>query len=137
MSMLEKLVLKNGPNSSTTANMAFDMILAGIDTTGTALAFSLYLLSSNPEKQAILRDEVQTQLAKDNGRVTEADLAKMKYLRAVIREQGRLHPVGGGGARYIVEDVNLSGYLVPAKTLCIWNLDVMSRDENNFQEAER
>ena len=51
ISVLEKMIIKNGPKSPITYVMAFDMVFAGIDTTGNKLAFLVYHLSRNPDKQ--------------------------------------------------------------------------------------
>ena len=136
ISILEKLIIKNGPQSAIPFSMAFDMIIAGIDTTGNALAFNLYLLATNPEKQEILRQEVRQQMDSANGRITESGLAKMRYLKAVIREQARIHPVVNGSSRYTIEDVNLGGYHVPADTFFLWNLEIMGRDESLFDRPK-
>jgi len=45
VSVLEKLIIKNGFNSSIPVIMAFDMIVAGIDTTSNTAAFLLYHLA--------------------------------------------------------------------------------------------
>ena len=42
MSVLEKLIRRNGPDSAIVYVTAFDMVLAGIDTTGNTFAFLLY-----------------------------------------------------------------------------------------------
>jgi len=39
------MILKNGPDSPIAYVMAFDMVIAGIDTTGNTLAFLIYNLS--------------------------------------------------------------------------------------------
>jgi len=46
VSMLEKLILKHGPDSPIAFVMAFDMLIAGIDTTGNTSAFMLYNLAT-------------------------------------------------------------------------------------------
>ncbi len=45
VSVLEKLILKEGPGSNIPVVMAFDMVIAGIDTTGNTGGFLLYNLS--------------------------------------------------------------------------------------------
>lgn len=57
MSVLEKMILRNGPQSPIPLVTAIDMIFAGIDTTGNTLASLLYHLANNPEKQEKLRLE--------------------------------------------------------------------------------
>ena len=43
--MLEKLILKEGQDSSVPTVMAFDMLVAGIDTTASSIGFLLYNLA--------------------------------------------------------------------------------------------
>ena len=50
-SVLEKLILRCGPDSSVPAVIAFDMCVAGIDTTGNTIAFALGLLARNQRAQ--------------------------------------------------------------------------------------
>ena len=45
--MLEKLILRCGPDSSVPAVITFDMCIAGIDTTGNTTAFVLGFLARN------------------------------------------------------------------------------------------
>jgi len=45
VSILEKLILTNGPDSPIPTVMAFDMMIAGIDTTGNTSGFLLYNLA--------------------------------------------------------------------------------------------
>jgi len=42
ISVLEKLIIKNGPESPITVVMVVDMMVAGIDTTGNTAGFFLY-----------------------------------------------------------------------------------------------
>ena len=46
ISVIEKLILRNGPDSAITYVTAFDMVLAGIDTTGNTFAFLVYIFSN-------------------------------------------------------------------------------------------
>jgi cytochrome P450 len=63
------------------------MILAGHETTATALFWALYLLALDPETQEELASEVQG--AAMNG---APDIEKLKFTRAVIDETMRLYP---------------------------------------------
>ena len=47
MSVLEKLIVRNGQDSAITYVMAFDMVIAGIDTTGNTFAFLLYQVKNS------------------------------------------------------------------------------------------
>jgi cytochrome P450 len=61
------------------------MILAGHETTGTALFWALYLLALDPATQ----DEVAAEVARAGG---EIEIERMKFTRAVIDETMRLYP---------------------------------------------
>jgi unspecific monooxygenase len=63
------------------------MILAGHETTATALFWALYLLALDPVAQEQLADE-----ARQVPDVGEADLARLKFTRAVVDETMRLYP---------------------------------------------
>ena len=63
------------------------MILAGHETTATALFWALYLLALDPETQEQLAAEVQG--AAVNG---ASDIERLKFTRAVIDETMRLYP---------------------------------------------
>src|SRR5579871_3258792 len=68
-------------------DQAATMILAGHETTATALFWALYLLALDPD--------VQEQLAREAGGVAAndaADLDRLKFTRAVIDETMRLYP---------------------------------------------
>jgi cytochrome P450 len=61
------------------------MILAGHETTGTALFWALYLLALDPATQ----DEVAAEVTNAGG---EIEIERMKFTRAVIDETMRLYP---------------------------------------------
>jgi cytochrome P450 len=63
------------------------MILAGHETTATALFWSLYLLALDPLAQEQLAAE-----ARQVGANSEADLERLKFTRAVVDETMRLYP---------------------------------------------
>ena len=63
------------------------MILAGHETTATALFWSLYLLALDPATQEAVASEVKS--ATVNG---ELDMARLKFTRAVVDETMRLYP---------------------------------------------
>jgi cytochrome P450 len=63
------------------------MILAGHETTGTALFWSLYLLALDPASQETLAAEVQA--ATSDGAL---EIERLKFTRAVVDETMRLYP---------------------------------------------
>ena len=133
LSVLDKLILRNGANSAIVYVMAFDMVVAGIDTTGNTFAFLLYQLARHPDKQEKLRQEIASFKKAD---VSYQDLGQMKYLRACMQESMRIIPTAANMIRILPQDTVIRGYEVPAGTLATWYTGVMGRDPNLFPQPE-
>ena len=75
---------------------AMVLLVAGYDTTGSALAYCCYDLSKNPEVQDKLRSEVEEVCDTDDDQeITYDQLQSMTYLDQVLSETLRFHtPVG-------------------------------------------
>lgn len=93
--------------------MAEDMLLAGVDTTSTAVTSVLYNLAKHPEKQQKLREEILTILPDKSSKLTPASFNSIPYLRAVIKEALRILPVTNGNIRALDHDSVLQGYRIP------------------------
>ena len=77
------------------------------------MSFVLYHLAKSPSKQKILFDELKTILPHHNSPINEGVLAKLKYLKAVVKESMRLNPISIGVGRILPEDGSFSGYHCP------------------------
>ena len=104
LSVLEKLILRNGADSPVTFLMAFDMIIAGIDTTGNTFAFLLYQLSRHPDKQEKLRQEI---LSFKKANLTALEVGQMKYFRACLQESLRMIPTAANMVRILPQGPTL------------------------------
>lgn len=94
----------------------------------------MLLLAVNPEKQAILRQEILTAVT-ENGRVMPFTIENMKnlpYLRACIKEALRIYPIVAGNFRTTGMDITLSGYQVPKGTRCIMNSNLLLSEERYY-----
>lgn len=92
--------------------MAEDMLLAGVDTTSSAVVAVLYCLAKNPDKQEILRQEILSILPEKDSKLTASSFNNVPYLRAVVKEALRLHPVVNGNLRGAGTDLVLQGYRI-------------------------
>lgn len=105
-----------------------DMFLGGTDTTSTAIEWTMSELIRNPEAMRRLQQEVRSAVG-CKGKVTEEDLEKMDYLKAVIKETLRLHPpIPLLVPRETIEQVELRGYEIPAGTQVMVNAWTIGRD---------
>jgi cytochrome P450 len=88
------------------ADQVATMILAGHETTATALFWTLYLLSLDQTAQEELAAEAQAHGA---GRTGELDTSRLKFTRAVLDESMRLYPPAFLVARAAIGPDTLAG----------------------------
>ncbi|EDS34542.1 cytochrome P450 [Culex quinquefasciatus] len=112
--------------------MAFDMLMAGVDTTTSATTSILYCLAKNPDKQAKLRDELRTILPKQDSPLTPQNMRNLPYLRACIKEGLRLYSPIAGNIRAAGKDLVLQGYQVPKGTDVALASIIMYHEDKHF-----
>ncbi|KAH8549933.1 cytochrome P450 [Umbelopsis sp. PMI_123] len=88
------------------------MIFAGHDTTAHSLTMLFYTLAKHPECQQKIREEFQSTIP-DEESFTAANIGKLKYLSAAIKESMRLHPVLPAVLLQSYEDTTLGGIQIP------------------------
>ncbi len=110
------------------------LFLAGHETTAIALSWTWYLLSQHPQAEAALFREIDEVL---NGTPPSmADVMKLPYTDAVVRESMRLYPPAYLIGRESVEDCEIGGYHIPAGATVYVSPWVMHRDPRHFPEPE-
>ena len=134
--IIAKLRRRCGADSVVPTVMAIDALNAGIDTTGSAASFLLYHLATNPDKQEILYQEI-CQTIGPTGQLSEAGLARMKYMKAVQLESQRLLPSVWGTARMFDKDITIRGYNIPAGTMVTRVGSFSSLDPSNFSQPDQ
>ncbi|CAG8960244.1 hypothetical protein HYFRA_00012764 [Hymenoscyphus fraxineus] len=95
------------------------LIIAGSDTTSTALAASFFYLTHNPHVLRKLEDEIRTKFADVEDIVTGKELGECTYLRAVLEESMRLSPPVGGilPREILTPGLNIDNCPIPAGTV--------------------
>jgi cytochrome P450 len=106
--------------------------LAGFETLGTALAWTWYLLSQNPAAQAELQNECDRVLGSKLPSV--ADLHELHYTKAVFAEAMRIYPPIWLLARYLINDFEVGGHVIPARSIVIMSQYLMHRDPRYFPD---
>ena len=95
-------------------DQALTIIGAGYETTTQALVWTWYLLSQHPEIEKKLHEELASVL---NGRTpTFKDVPKLQYTLMVFQEALRLYPPAWMLARTAIEDDEVGGHKIPAKS---------------------
>ncbi|KAL0417245.1 UNVERIFIED_CONTAM: cytochrome [Sesamum latifolium] len=117
--------------------LILDVFVGGTDTTSTALEWAMTELLRHPSVMKKLQNEVRD-IVKDKQDITDNDLEKMHYLKAVIKETLRFHtPLPLLVARVAKEDVKIMGYDISAGTMVITNAWAISRDPVSWDEPEK
>ncbi|KAI7732332.1 hypothetical protein M8C21_010071 [Ambrosia artemisiifolia] len=112
-----------------------DIFAAGTDTTSTSIEWAISELVKHPQVMKKLQQEV-TSVANGRSMITEGDLEKMKYLKAIIKETLRLHiPLPLLVQRESTQDINLMGYDIPAGTRVVINAWALGRDPSLWEES--
>ncbi|CAO1351187.1 unnamed protein product [Diamesa serratosioi] len=132
-SILEKLLKIN---KNVAVVMAADSMLAGVDTTSSAVTGILYCLAKNPEKQKILREELKKIMPNKDSPLTSDSLTNIPYLRAVMKEGMRLYPPTGGNVRKTGQDLVVAGYQIPKGLDIVMALQLLAYDENQYVQSK-
>ena len=111
------------------------LYLAGHETTAVTLTWMLYLLSSHPDVEARLWDELQSVLG---GRVPEVhDLRHLVYAERIVKESMRLFPPAYVVGREALTDFKIGGYDIEAGTQVLMSQWVIQRDPRFFPDPDR
>lgn len=81
--------------------------------TSNAFVNALFYLSTNTDKQKILRNQIKTLLPDKNTKLTSEHLNSFSYLKACLKEASRLYPVTPGTMRIMTKDIVIGGYQIP------------------------
>ena len=96
------------------------LLVAGHETTATALSWAVERLARDPERLGRLRDEVKA--------------GEDAYLDAVVKETLRLRPVIPIVVRRLTEPVEIGGHLLPAGTKVAPCIYLLHRREDVYDE---
>ncbi|MFS7964176.1 putative cytochrome P450 [Helianthus anomalus] len=116
--------------------LILDIFMAGTDTTFTSLEWTLCELLRHPQAMKELQQEA-LKIGQGRSMITEDQLEKMVYLKAVLKETLRLHtPIPLLVPRESTQDVQLLGYDIPSGTQVIINAWAISRDPSKWEAPE-
>jgi len=110
-------------------------LLAGHETTSTALTYALHLLGRHPDVQHRVRAEVDT-IAGDRA-LTAQDVPALGYTTMVLKEAMRLYPSAPFLGRLAVQDDQIGGYHIPAGADVVLAPWITHRHPAFWQQPER
>lgn len=115
---------------------ALTIFIAGYDTTATALMWTWYLLSQNPEAEGRLHAELDGVLGGGRAAGFE-DFGRLPYTERVLAEAMRLYPPTWRLVRRAIKDFRAGDYVIPAGALVVVCQYAMHRDPRYFPDPER
>jgi cytochrome P450 len=105
-------------------------MLAGHETTATALTWSWYLLAQNPKVESRLHEELDSAPEE----ITLENLPQLKYTAMLFQEAMRLYPPALAFARRSEEDLDLAGYSIPKGASVFMSPYVTQRNPAYFED---
>ncbi|KAE8775014.1 Cytochrome P450 71C4 [Hordeum vulgare] len=118
--------------------MLTDIFFGATSTSCQTLDFALVELVKRPHMMTRLQDEVRSNsLHRREGSFSKLNQNNMIYLKAVIKESLRLHPVAPLLSPHLaMADCCIDGYTVPTGTQIFVNAWAIGRDTSSWEEAE-
>jgi cytochrome P450 len=112
-------------------NELIAFMIAGHDTTATALAFALWALGRHPD----IQDRVVAEVSDLGDReITPDDVPHLGYTVQVIHEALRLCPPAAAVSRVAVQDIAVGGYRVQAGDILTVGIYALHRDPSLWAE---
>ncbi|KAF8668316.1 hypothetical protein HU200_052373 [Digitaria exilis] len=114
-----------------------NMFAAGTDTAYLVLEFALAELMLHREAMTRLVHEVRSSIPEGQNGIYEDNLVGMPYLKAVVKENLRLHPPSPLLLPHLsLEDCDIESFHVPAGTTVLVNVWAIGRDPKEWDAAE-
>lgn len=123
-------------------NQLMTFLIAGHETTASALCFAIYALCKHPEIQSRLRKEVRSSLPdprSPTSSISSNDIDSLPYLSAVCNEVLRLYSPTPVTARVSTQNTTIQGHYIPKNTtmfISSWatnaNKDLWGEDATEF-----
>jgi cytochrome P450 len=115
-------------------NEIVTFVLAGHETTATALTWTWYLLANHPKIEGTLHAELTSVLSDRNP--TLEDISRLPYTNLVFQEALRLYPPALAFARRTKTSIELAGYKIPKGASIFLSPFITQRNERYFEHPD-
>jgi cytochrome P450 len=113
---------------------AVTILMAGHETVATALTWSWYLLSQNPECQEKLRDELKGVL--EDRTPSVEDMPQLEYTKKILTESMRIYPPVWAVIRLAIKDCEIGNTRIPKDSVVLMSQYVLHHDSRFFENPE-
>jgi cytochrome P450 len=137
LAMLMSATDDDGPmNDRQVRDEALTILMAGHETTASALTFALWLIAKHPEIQQRMSDEITAAIGP--APPAAADYPKLKYVAQVFAESMRLYPPAWVSARTAIESYTTrTGQFIPKGSALVCAPIVVHRDPRFYPDPTR
>ncbi|KAH6773431.1 cytochrome P450 [Perilla frutescens var. hirtella] len=123
---------------NTLKSLILDLFIGGTDTISTTLEWVMTELLRHPTMMEKLQGEVREIIKQEEEEITDDDLEKMHYLKAVVKEALRVHPpLPLLVPRVASKDVQIKGFDISAGTVVMINAWSIGRDPVSWDDPEK
>jgi cytochrome P450 len=133
--LLKENAIKSNISDQQVRNELVTLLMAGHETTALGIAFTFYLLASNPDASERLSQELMD-VCSDRLPTIE-DVAQLQYTEWAVLEALRLYPPAWIIGREALVDCEIGQFHVPSGTQLLLSQWVVHRDARWFEEPER
>jgi len=117
-------------------DLSQDTFVGGINTSAVTMVWAMSEMIQHPGVLKNVQDEIRAVVGSKQ-RASRDDMSKLKNLKMVVKETLRMDPpLTLLLPRETTQQVNISGYGVPANTRIIVNTWAISRDPNIWKDPE-
>ncbi|CAL9169013.1 unnamed protein product [Musa hybrid cultivar] len=112
-----------------------DMLVGGTENSSMVIEWAMSELMKNPKIMEKAQTEVMEEL-KGKNRIRETDVVELNYLKSIVKETLRLHPLITLIPRMCRKTCKVLGYEIEAGTRVLVNAWAINRDPQYWEEAE-
>ncbi|GFN88099.1 cytochrome p450 10 [Plakobranchus ocellatus] len=133
---LQYLMDNGNMDSKEVTSVAVEMLTGGVETVTNTMTWCLYTLAKNPRAQNKMYQEIREAKENAGGELSPEQIAKLPYVKAVVKETLRKYPITYATSRFNDSDLEIAGYQVPAGSHVQANLFGMYHNADYFYQPE-
>ncbi|CAM8884086.1 unnamed protein product [Rhodiola kirilowii] len=123
-------------NGDVIRHLLVGLFIAGTDTTSSTVEWTMSEMRKNPDIMSKAKAELKQTIGRGNP-IQEADIARLPYLQAIIKETLRVHPPAPLLLpRKTLEEVELWGHRIPKGAQVVINAWAISRDPSTWDDPQ-
>ena len=130
------ILIERSADEETLLSDAITYVVGGFHTTANSLSWAFYFIARNRAVQDRLYAEI-VQCCGKHDEISLSNINKCVYLKQVFDETLRCSVLAPFAARYLDEDIQLSGYQIPAGTPIVHALGVSLLNPEYFPEPSK